>query len=254
MKRFQWLMVIVCIGFVCAGGATRPVSALDLIYLTEQYPPHNYMERGELKGLSIEILQLIWKKLDMKNSVEDIKVIPWARGMERIKSEPNIVLFGMGWSPDRLEFLNWIGPYYAHSLYLIAKKERKIRIAQLKDAEAYLVGAVRSDIGHGVLESKGFPMSSVDLNNSQNALFKKLDSGRVDMICYMEEAAFKSMPRNGLNPGDYEKVFEVFQLKSGYGFSKQVPKEFLDAFQGALNELVEEGRTTQILKKYKVIE
>lgn len=227
-------------------------AAIDLIYLTESYPPHNYLENGRLTGVSIEILQLMWKKLGLSNTAADVKMLPWARGMARIQKEKNIVLFGMGYSAERSETLNWVGPYYAHSLFLIGKKEGKFSIHNLDDAKAFKVGVVREDVGHQILVKKGFPLSSLDLTNNADSLYRKLKAGRIDMICFMEDSAFKAMPKSGLNPDNYERLFEIFQLKSGFGFSKQVPKSVITDFQGALDAVIQDGSVASILKKYKL--
>lgn len=245
---------LIIIAAVFAGCITHvtPAAAMELIYLSEYYPPHNYEENGRVTGASVEILELMWQQLEMKQDVSQIKIVPWARGMKRIKHEPNIVLFGMGYSPERMEFLNWVGPYYSHSLYLIGKKGRDYKIETLSDAAQYRVGAVREDMGHVMLKKKTFPMSSVQLSNSQKSLLKKLESDRIDLICYMEGVAFSAMPAFGLDPDDYTRVLKVFTFKSGYGFSKGIPLEILNAFQKALDDLKKEGKVLQVLEKYDI--
>ena len=49
-----------------------------LIYLTENFPPFNYIENDELKGFSVELLKLIWKELGVKP--QKIEIYPWSVG------------------------------------------------------------------------------------------------------------------------------------------------------------------------------
>ncbi len=243
-------LIVLTIVFWAVTGLFTSSMSMNLVYLTEHYPPHSYIEEGRLTGAAVEVLALMWQRLGIDHDVSQIKTVPWARGMKRIKSEPNIVLFGMGYSPERMEFLNWVGPYYSHSLYLIGKKGQDYKIRTLDDAARYRVGAVREDMGHGILKKEKFPMSSVELSNTLKSLLKKLKADRLDLVCYMGPVAFGAMPAYGLDPENYVRVFEVFKFKSGFGFSKGVPKETINAFQNTLDALVKEGEIRQILEKY----
>jgi len=158
----------------------------------------------------------------------------------------------MGYSPERAEKFHWVGAYHTHSLVLIGKKSKNIRIASLADAQKYRVGAVREDIGHQLLVAKGFAESELALSNIQNSLFLKLQADRLDLISYMDDVAFKNMPRSGLDPQKYEIVFQVHELKSGFGFSKQIPEGVIKQFQDALNTLFLDGSIDLILKKYDI--
>lgn len=60
------------------------------------------------------------------------------------------------------------------------------------------------------------------------------------------------MPKSGLNPDQYDKLFEVFQLSSGFAFSKQIAAKVIGDFQGTLEGLIQDGSVEVILKKYKL--
>ena len=67
-------------------------------WITEQYPPLNYIDGkdGQLKGYMVDILIEIWKTLGLKRSRTDIITAPWARGIKMLKKSPNVCLFSMG--------------------------------------------------------------------------------------------------------------------------------------------------------------
>ncbi|MCP4023004.1 MAG: ABC transporter substrate-binding protein [Desulfobacteraceae bacterium] len=256
MKKSVLLKLIVLLFFLlisltlaCPATADQ-ITAKDLVYITEEYPPHNFYKEGILKGASIEILSLIWEYLGLENKVEQILILPWARGIKRLGREPNIVLFAMGYSPERAQKYHWVGAYHTHSLVFIAKKSKKIKLKTILDAQYYQVGAVREDIGHHVLAGKGFEWLNPQLSNNQKSLFLKLKRDRLDMISYMDDSAFKNMHRFGLKPQNYEIVYEVQKLKSGFGFSKKVPISVVGQFQGALDQVMANGSADHILEKY----
>lgn len=227
------------------------VTADDLIYLTENFPPHNFVKEGNITGASVEILELIWKRLDCKKTTRDIKVIPWARGMKQLENEPNIVLFGMGYSVERIKKFQWVGPYYHHALSLIAKKEKNIKIHHIDDAKSYLIGVVREDVGNQFLLNLDFSPEKLDLSSDVESLFNKINYNRFNLICYAGDAFLKFVSEHHPDKtDDFEPVFEVSNMRSGFGFSKTIPKELIQQFQTALDELISDGSVDGVLHKF----
>jgi ABC-type amino acid transport substrate-binding protein len=159
----------------------------------------------------------------------------------------------MGYSKERAAQFHWVGPYYSHALGLIGKKSAHHNIKSLADAKTLRVGAVRGDVGNTQLLTMGFPQSSLELSNNQQSLFLKLKNNRVDLISYSNDAAKEGMEENSLNPDNYEMVFVLKTLRSGFGFSKQVPQHIIDDFQRALEDLIKNGAVKKILIKYKLL-
>ena len=46
----------------------KMITADDLSYITEQYPPFNYEEKGRLKGITVDLLDKIRKKLNPESN------------------------------------------------------------------------------------------------------------------------------------------------------------------------------------------
>lgn len=86
--------VIICASLL-AGFSTSAVAndARDLYYMTEEYPPYHYSEKGEVKGLYVEMLKLMWHKMGIPE--QTIHVFPWARGYEMVMTQKDHVLFAM---------------------------------------------------------------------------------------------------------------------------------------------------------------
>ncbi len=228
------------------------ITADDLVYLTEKFPPHNYVKDGRFVGASVEILEMIWKKLGASKTRADLEIIPWARGIKRLENEPNIVLFGMGFSVERAQKFHWVGPYYTHSLSLIAKKENKLQIHTLEDAKTFQIGAVREDMGHQTLIDFHFSQSKLDLSSDIDMLYNKLKYDRLNLICYVEESFFNYIDTHHLNKNLFEPVFQFSSMKSGYGFSKKIPASLIQKFQKALDQLKKDNAVNAILKKYGI--
>ena len=228
------------------------MTANDLVYFTENYPPHNYLENDRLQGVSVEILQLIWQKLGASKTTEDITVVPWARGIKQLETEPNMVLFGMGFSPERAKKFHWVGPYYTHELCLISKRKHDLTILSLEQAKNFSIGVVRQDLGHQTLKSLGFKEKTLDLSSDLGQLHKKFIRNRFELICYAKDTYFKYLGISGYNPNDFKLAYSIAVMKSGFGFSKQIPLPLIQNFQTALDELLENQSVERILKKYNL--
>ncbi len=74
MYLVKFLVMIAVAIFLCA---SLPARCEELIIVTEDYPPLNYIENEVLVGPSVEIVKAIQK--DLNNKV-DIAIMPWARG------------------------------------------------------------------------------------------------------------------------------------------------------------------------------
>ncbi len=86
----------------------------DLIYMAEDYAPANYLENGKLKGISVQILKLMWEKMGYPE--QQVVVYPWARGYFYIKTKKNHVLFTMSRTKEREKLFKWVGPIFYTSL------------------------------------------------------------------------------------------------------------------------------------------
>jgi polar amino acid transport system substrate-binding protein len=97
--------------------ATNPE---DITYMTEDYPPSNYIENGVLKGVAVDVLKAVWKKINSKEM--HIQLYHWARGYQLALTKPNTMLFAMTRSPEREKLFKWVGPIYRgrYSLFTLS--------------------------------------------------------------------------------------------------------------------------------------
>jgi polar amino acid transport system substrate-binding protein len=249
-KRIAALLFVLL--FLPVSVGSTEVSADDLIYLTENFPPHNFIKNGQLVGASIEIIEMIWQKLGASKTRNDIQITPWARGLKQLENDPRTALFGMGYSRERALKFHWVGPYYTHAISLITKSDRLPDIITIEDAKNLHIGVVREDMGHQILLKNGFSEEKIDLSSDIDILFQKLKYKRFDMICYVTHSFFKYLETNGHDTLDYKSVYQIAQMKSGFGFNRQIPIQLINKFQLSLNQLIHEKKIDPILKKYKM--
>ncbi len=243
---------------VMLGIAATPVSVFpqtvdDLIIMTENYPPYNFEKEGKLKGISVDLIASILKRVGSKQTVEDIRLLPWARGYLLVLNQKNTSLFSTTRTAEREELFKWVGPITTTTIGLIALKERGIKISSLDDLENYKVGVVRSDIGEQLLVNAGVPLQELDQIGGLDVIstsITKLTKGRIDMWSYETNVALWEIKAEGLSVDDYEIVHVLKEGELFFAFHKDTPEELLQQLQSALDALKADGTYQTIIDKY----
>lgn len=57
----------------------------SLTFFSEIYPPATFYQDGQLTGVSVEALRLIWQSLGEPPA--DINIVPWARGYSIVQKQ-----------------------------------------------------------------------------------------------------------------------------------------------------------------------
>ena len=95
------------------------VAAQDLTIISEDNPPFNFVQRGELTGFSIEIVREMLRRMDRPDT---IRILTWARGYNLASTRPNVVLFSTARTEARENLFHWVGPLYRVRFGFYAKK------------------------------------------------------------------------------------------------------------------------------------
>ena len=138
----------------------------DLIILTENLPPLNYVRDGVLVGPSVDIVKEIQRRV---GSQKRIQVYPWARAYKMALENENVVLFSTTHRKDCNDKFKWVGSLATKRDILVARKASGIKINTLDDAKSVgRIGTLREDTRERLLKSYGFtnlePVSDEQLN------------------------------------------------------------------------------------------
>jgi polar amino acid transport system substrate-binding protein len=227
--------------------ATQPK---DIVYMTEDYPPENYLEQGVLKGYAVEILKAVWKRMGVPEM--PIHVFPWARGYKMAQEEPNHMLFAMARTPERESLFKWVGPIYHADMMLFALKNKNFKIRNINDAKKFRIGVLRKDIGETILKEAGFSGDSLSSVNTLSQLIQMLETGHIEMICTTEASMKRVLFKDKLLSVKYKPVFLVEEINVFYAFNRSTDDAVITKFQKALESINEERKS--IIKKYKLSE
>jgi polar amino acid transport system substrate-binding protein len=223
----------------------------QIVWMTEEYAPYNYIENGTPTGISVDILVEIWKKVGLKKTVKDIQFLPWARGYHEVQKKTDTCLFSMDVTEPRKKMFKFVGPLVDADNVIIAKKNKKIIISGDEDLKKYKIGAIREDVGEQLLVEKGFPKENLDIANGPDILVRKIEADRHDAISYGFDSAAFYMKKEKIDSSAYEIVYTINKGYLSLAFHKDTDPSVINKLQKALDEIKADGTVAKILAKYK---
>jgi polar amino acid transport system substrate-binding protein len=228
--------------------SVQPAVSAELTILTENLPPLNYVQDGELVGPSVEIVKEIQRRV---GSHEQIKVYPWARAYKMALEEENVILFGMTYTKVRQDRFKWVGPLATKRDILVAKKGSAIKINSLEDAKKVKrIGTLRDDTRERLLKSRGFtnlePVSDEQLNA------KKLALGRIDLWTYKIPGLRTVCDLAGVDYNEFEEVYHLRKIDLMIAFSKKTSDSIVQNWRNAFNEMLADGTIMRIRKNWNM--
>ncbi|MET1257307.1 substrate-binding periplasmic protein [Aliikangiella maris] len=228
----------------------------SLNFLTESYPPYNFEENGQLKGVGVDLLISASNKANSPISANAIKLQPWARAYREALKQPGTVLFSTTKTAEREPLFKWVGPISSTRIVALAKKSSGITIQRDTDLKQHDILAIRDDVGEQLLISAGVPKGKIKLGTNAESIIKRLQSDRVKIWVYEENVARWFLKQSGLNSADYEVVHVLTESEVYYAFNQSVDdslvKKLQDAIEQVKSEKAENGKTIyeNILAKY----
>jgi polar amino acid transport system substrate-binding protein len=215
-------------------------SDLDrLTFITENYPPYNYLEKGELKGSSVGILKAMLHHSGIKPGAAEIRVLPWARGYDTTLLTPDTVLFSTTRTSAREDLFQWVGPLAAGRVVLLAKKDSHISIANLEALQngKFSMVVIGEDIGaQKLLESGVSPARMHTAVNNESAM-NMLVANRVSLWAYGEDVAHWLLRKYGHDPDDFETVYVLSEDPLYFAVNGDTDPAVVERLQQILDDL-----------------
>ncbi|MBF0203381.1 MAG: ABC transporter substrate-binding protein [Desulfamplus sp.] len=225
----------------------------DLILMTENYPPFNFLQDEKLQGISVDLIEAMLKKTGSDKTRKDIQLLPWARGYYYLEHEKNACLFATTRTEEREKEFKWVGPIAENTTVLTSRKKQKIDIKTPEDLKKYKIGAVIKDIGEQLLLDAGLSAENIDRISGTDAILKaikRINMGRIDAFAYGENVIKWELKQQGFDLNDYETAYVLKTGELYYAFHKDTPDDIIQKLQNALDELKKEGDYQRIRDTY----
>jgi polar amino acid transport system substrate-binding protein len=232
---------------VCASTNT---TALELVTL--EYPPYEYLENGKVKGVAVQIVQEVFKR--MKKPIT-ITLYPWDQSLAMIQKGEADAIFTIFKTPEREAYADYSYEILIPQVVsLFVKSDSNIVFdGDLNKISRHTFGVVHT-ISYGSIFDeavKKAAIRNIDTSETGEENMKKLLQGRVDILVSNRYGALDIAKK--MNAMDQVKELEpaIQNVPSYIAFSKKRDrKSFRDEYDIILRKIKDDGTYDRIITSY----
>ncbi len=248
MKKILCL-VLALMMTVCCLAACGTASNDELVMATNAaFPPYEYMEGDEYKGIDIDLAQAIADKLGKKLVIENVEFGTIVAGVETGKYDVGIA--GMTVTDERKEQVNFSDSYATGVQVVIVKDGGKVKTLDDLAGADIMIGVQQDTTGHiyasDTVEKGGYGEDHVTPYLTGADAVEALKSGKVQAVIIDQEPAKEFVKVNeGLSILEAEWAVEDYAI----AINKE-NTELLEAVNKALAEMKADGSMDKIIANY----
>ncbi|MBP0950333.1 transporter substrate-binding domain-containing protein [Pseudomonas sp. 20GA0080] len=225
-----------------------PARADHYQVVTEEWPPYNYSENGQITGMTTEIVRAI-----MKVTGHDLTIVlaPSMRASLILKMRPRTIMYSMFRTPEREHVYKWVGPILEEAIhpYQLAAAPPVTSLEQLLHAPQ--ITTRHAGLLPDMLQSLGF--KNLDKSATESVqLYRMLLSDRTAIIIGDTDAgvAYQSRQLN-IAPGTLRQIpIELYRSSLYIAFSRDCEDDVVDSWSSALETLRQSGELERIQRRY----
>lgn len=212
------------------------------------FPPYEMIkDDGTFEGIDVEVAGAIAEKLGLELVVDDMGFD--AALLAAQNGQSDIVMAGVTVTDERLEVMDFSESYATGVQVIIVKEDSPIQTVD-DLANADMIGTQKATTGYiycsDTVENGGYGEDHVTGYESGAVAIQALLNGQVDAVVIDSAPAQEFVAANeGLKILDTEFAVEDYAIGVKKGNTA-----LLDAINGALAELIEDGTVRSIVDKY----
>lgn len=240
----HWLFLFM----TCAFLLPLPVLAEQVVFLTDDYPPYDYLQDGKVVGIGADLVRMVCAELDI---TPDIRMQTWQTAMRSVTEGHADAIFYLYKTPQREKILFFPDePLALPKSVIWSRKDNATRITALSDLKNRVVGLI-----DGYTYSPEFDSNTEIIKKpfkDVRALVNQLHSGRIEFAAAAEMPFLYLSKQEKL--GDTFQVAMVITHSPVYvAFSKAKGEKgavLAEKFANVLRSLRQQGVTEQLTKRY----
>jgi polar amino acid transport system substrate-binding protein len=201
--------------------------------LTEEFPPFNYSENGQISGQSTEIVRAISEKTGEKPGFE---ILPWSQAYDQAQKEDLTALYSISRLAERETLFKWVGPIGNEDNCFYVRRDSNSSVKNLDEAKkAGSIAVYKNDSNQLYLSGLGF--TNLDINSNDAECLKNLVDGKVEMWLGPVKALPYIARTAGVDPAALKSLFSVRNINWYIAFNKKTPDDMITAWQKALDDM-----------------
>lgn len=246
MKKLAKILTMALVGafvvsvFTACGGSK---SENKLVMATNAtFPPYEYVDGEEYKGIDVEVAQAIADKLGMELDIRDVEFGSIIAGVQSGKFDMGMA--GMTVTDERKQSVDFSDTYAIGIQSVIVKEDSDIQ--SVDDISSANKIGVQQDTTGDIYSTDDYGEDSVTRFKAGTDAVQALVSGKVDCVIIDNEPAKSYVAANsGL------KILDTSYAEEEYAICvKKGNDELLGKINDALKELKEDGTIDTIVAKY----
>jgi polar amino acid transport system substrate-binding protein len=202
---------------------------------------------SRVAGNASELVAALLAKLGY---AADIQIVPWARLMQNLENEPNVLGLNMTRTPEREALFNWVGEIRPVTFKLWGLRERYDELPKtLELASDYRISAYQNDVVEQHLLAKGFT-NLVYVRENYNS-FAMLFRGRIDYASFSEVEMDGYARQYELLKTSIVPIIDLEEISTAQYLvmSKTSEPELVRLVEEAFSELIISGERQRILNR-----
>lgn len=248
MKKMKWILgsVVASSMLLSSVVQARPYEEIResgkiLIATGGEFPPFNYFEGRQLSGFEIEVAEAVVEKMGLDLEWKTLGFDSLLAGLQQDRWD--MVISSHGVTEERAKAVTFLAPHYCSGGSIVSR-EPAIRTAA--DLNGRLVAIQTGSTYFDNVRNLTTPKEIKNYPQDRDAR-TALATGRADVWVtdkFVALAAIKAAPAANLQLGD---LLFVEQIAGAVGKSNT---ELADAYNQALQQIMDDGTYTSISEKY----
>lgn len=239
MKKLVKLLSVLAVSlFISISAFAKQVV---LVGTNAEFAPFEYLEKNEIVGFDIDLLNAISKETGIEFKIKDMAFDGLLPALQTKKVD--LVIAGMTATPEREKAVLFSKPYFTAKQVIITKGEDK-SLKTFDDLSGKKVGVMLGFTGDSVVsEIKG---AKVERFNAAYAAIIALNQGKIDAVVLDSEPAKKYIANSKeLMIADVPAEEEEYAIAV-----RKTDKELIEKINVAIDKIRANGEYDKILKKY----
>ncbi len=249
MKKILCLVLAMMLVVTCLAGCGAKKNEDQLVMATNAaFPPYEYMEGDEFKGIDIDMAKALAEKLGKELVIENVEFGSIVTGVQSGKYDVGIA--GMTVTDERKESVNFSDSYATGVQVVIVKEDGKIQSLEDLEGDDVMIGVQQDTTGHiyagDTVENGGYGEDHITAYLAGADAVNALVTGKVNAVIIDNEPAKSFVAANdGLKILPAEWVVEDYAI----AINKE-DTQLLEDINKALAEMKADGSLQKIIDTY----
>lgn len=243
------LFLLRCAGWIALALAAASAPAQTLTAYTEQWPPYNFEENGEVKGIATDILRAACSLAKLNCSIH---MVPWARAYKIVRNTDNTILYTTARKASREKEFLWVGPILPRSTWVYTRTGNERVAAAGRDITQLRFGIVRDEASQQDLLNAGVPPALLLEDSSNATVLRLLLNNAVDAMVDTEVAMAWNLKTAGVPATAVTKLSKLSEDGAYYfALNLKTHPDIVARLQTALDKLQRQGKLEPIMRRYE---